>query len=136
VGLPRGVAEAALDLGDVKALEVERRRDQRVGERAGEAAERLEDDVGHRAVGDLPNPLDGVLGLLAVHHEGVVGAELARQRQQHAGRVDGDHARAAAMGGRWLFVLFFALNAALAVWAIRTALAGKRAADEMARPPS
>jgi hypothetical protein len=37
-----------------------------------------------------------------------------------------EHARAAAVGGRWLFVGFFVINAGLAVWAIRTALAGKR----------
>jgi len=33
-----------------------------------------------------------------------------------------DHARAAAMGGRTLFVLFFVINASLATWAIRASL--------------
>jgi len=32
-----------------------------------------------------------------------------------------EHARAADVGGRWLFFVFLALNAALAAWAIRTA---------------
>jgi hypothetical protein len=33
-----------------------------------------------------------------------------------------EHARAAAVGGRELFLFFFAVNAALATWAIRAAL--------------
>ena len=38
-----------------------------------------------------------------------------------------DHARAASMGGAWLFVAFFAVNAGLGVWAIRTGLSSARA---------
>jgi hypothetical protein len=38
------------------------------------------------------------------------------------------HARAADTGGFWLFVIFLAINAALATWAVRTTLRKARPA--------